>query len=507
MATDLRGHTQVVYYQFIMHATPTPAGATTIPSPGSDFVLMTGFKALRIRFRTALAGARKNFSGRRFPAIKTLLESKLVRSRMKLLVFAHTPPPHHGQSYMVQLMLGGFGGDRRKKRRKDSAEPETVRRGVDLGIDCYHVNARLSRKLEEIGDLRIGKFIHLIGYCFQAIWCRYRYGVTNFYYIPAPGKRSALYRDWLVMLLCRPFFKKIILHWHAAGLAKWLETSVQVRTRSLTYRFLKQANLSIVLSRYNRADAEKLFSRQVTVVSNGIPDPCPDFAGEVLTRRRKRFAARQKLIEGKTLTSQERAEAGGDPEVLKVLYLAHCTREKGLFDAVDGVLLTNRRLAVEGVPVTLRMFVTGLFVTEAERAEFEARLKRAEAPGAIQYLGFVSGDQKQVLLREADLFCFPTFYRNENQPVNLIEAMAFGLPILTTRWRSLPELFPAGYTGLVDIQSPGQIVDALVALMTGETGEFFRETFLSNFTLEGHLSGLAEALAGVEVPADQPTAK
>ena len=29
---------------------------------------------------------------------------------MKLLVFAHTPPPHHGQSYMVQLLLAGFGG-------------------------------------------------------------------------------------------------------------------------------------------------------------------------------------------------------------------------------------------------------------------------------------------------------------------------------------------------------------------------------------------------------------
>ena len=34
---------------------------------------------------------------------------------MKLLVFAHTPPPHHGQSYMVQLMLEGFGGDARRK--------------------------------------------------------------------------------------------------------------------------------------------------------------------------------------------------------------------------------------------------------------------------------------------------------------------------------------------------------------------------------------------------------
>ena len=39
-------------------------------------------------------------------------------------------------------------------------------------------------------------------------------------------------------------------------------------------------------------------------------------------------------------------------------------------------------------------------------------------------------------LRDADLFCFPTFYQNENQPVNLIEAMAFGLPVVTTRWRT-----------------------------------------------------------------------
>ena len=38
------------------------------------------------------------------------------KSEMKLLVFAHTPPPHHGQSYMVQLMLDGFGGDARRRK-------------------------------------------------------------------------------------------------------------------------------------------------------------------------------------------------------------------------------------------------------------------------------------------------------------------------------------------------------------------------------------------------------
>ena len=144
---------------------------------------------------------------------------------MKLLVFAHTPPPHHGQSYMVQLMLSGFGGDHRRSQPM-MLDWQSTPSPKEFGLECYHVNARLSQKLEDIGDLRIGKFILLLGYCAQAIWCRFRYGVTNFYYIPAPGKRSALLRDWMVMLICRPFFKRIILHWHAAGLAKWLETSV-----------------------------------------------------------------------------------------------------------------------------------------------------------------------------------------------------------------------------------------------------------------------------------------
>ena len=50
------------------------------------------------------------------------------------------------------------------------------------------------------------------------------------------------------MLVCRPFFKNIIFHWQNAGLARWLETAVQIRTRSFTYRLMKNADLSIVPS-------------------------------------------------------------------------------------------------------------------------------------------------------------------------------------------------------------------------------------------------------------------
>jgi glycosyltransferase involved in cell wall biosynthesis len=419
---------------------------------------------------------------------------------MKLLVFAHTPPPHHGQSYMVQLMVAGFGGDRRKTRpssggSSSAQQPPAGERvpGSAFGIECYHVNARLSRKLEDIGDLRIRKFLLLLWYCLQAIWCRFRYGVTNFYYIPAPGKRSALYRDWVVMLVCRAFFKRMILHWHAAGLAKWLEIVVGMRHRSLTYRLMKQVDLSIVLSRYNRADAEKLFSRHIRVVSNGIPDPCPRFEQDVLPRRQARFAARRKLLAGQHLTSDDLKCTGEDPHLVKVLYLAHCTREKGLFDALAAAALASERLAERQAPVSLRLLVTGGFVTSEEEAEFKQIMAQPAIAQMVQYFGFVSGDQKHQLLREADLFCFPTYFQNENQPVNLIEAMAFGLPILTTRWRSLPELFPADYPGLVNIRSPEQVADVMLALMTSESGEGFRDIFLRTFTLERHLQGLAEA--------------
>jgi glycosyltransferase involved in cell wall biosynthesis len=419
---------------------------------------------------------------------------------MKLLVFAHTPPPHHGQSYMVQLMLAGFGGDRRGRAgAKAAAAP-----GNDLGIECYHVNARLSRKLEDIGDLRLNKLILLLSYCLQALWCRFRYGVTTLYYIPAPGKRSALYRDWMVMLLCRPFFDRVILHWHAAGLAKWLELVVSIRWRTLTYRLMKQIDLSIVLSQYNRADAEKLFSRQIKVVSNGIPDPCPRFADEVLPRRRARFAVRRKLLSREPVDAAEQEKAGSDANLVRILYLAHCTREKGLFDTLAAVALANQRLAQRQAPVSLRLVVAGGFVTKEERADFDRALANPNLSGTVQYMGFVSGDEKNRLLREADLFCFPTYYENENQPVNLIEAMAFGLPILTTRWRSLPELFPANYSGLVNVRSPEQIADRLLMLMAIETGEEFRQIFLRDFTLDRYLAGLAQAFKQIEPP--QPAA-
>lgn len=398
---------------------------------------------------------------------------------MKLVVFAHTPPPHHGQSYMVQLMLEGFGGD---ARQRAGLPPP-------LGIACYHVNAQFSRSLEEVGEFQGMKILLIFWFCLQAVWLRFRHGATTFYYVPAPGKRMALYRDWLVMFLCRPFFKHIVLHWHAAGLAKWLETSATIAYRTLTYRLFRPVDLSIVLSRYNFADAEKLLSHRICVVNNGIADPCPDFMESLWPRRLQSFALRKQIFAGQTPAA---------PLVLTVLYIAHCSREKGVFAAAEGVLCANRLLAERRLPLQLKFIAAGNFVDAPEQAEFNRRCEDPMFAGTVTHVGFVSGEQKLRLLRESALFLFPTQYLGENQPVNLIEAMAFALPLVTTRWRSLPEMLPPDYSGLVNGQNPEEIAAAILSVLAEESGEPLRRHFCQHFTLERHLTGLAGAIRSVE---------
>ncbi|HWV98677.1 MAG TPA: glycosyltransferase [Candidatus Acidoferrum sp.] len=407
---------------------------------------------------------------------------------MKLVVFAHTPPPHHGQSYMVQLLLEGLGGDLRKRGGRDEE------RG--FGIDCYHVNARVSKDLEDVGGVRFSKLFLLFWHCAQAIWCRFRYSAATLYYVPAPGKKASVYRDWLVMGLCRPFFKKVVFHWHASSLAKWLEIAANGRTRGLTYRFLGEADLSIVLSQHNRYNAEKLWPRRIEVVANGIPDPCPEFETQVLPRRQARMAARRRILAGKTPAVREPGDLGADPQTIRVLFLAHCTGEKGLFDAVQAVLKANEQMKAQGSPLSFRLIIAGSFPDPAERKRFEEMLETAPGATAIQHVGFVQGFKKSQALLEADLLCFPSHW--ENQPVSVIEALAFGLPTVITRLPSVCEMMPAGYRGVAGVAHPEELAAALTELAAYDKFAVLREHFLAHFALGNFCANLSSALRSLE---------
>ena len=374
---------------------------------------------------------------------------------MKLLVFAHKPPPHHGQSYMVQLLLDGL---------KDST------------MEVYHVDARLSDDVEDIGRMRWTKLLVLLKYCFQAIWLRITQGVNYFYYVPANGNRAPLYRDWIVMLLCRPFFTRVIYHWHSAGLGEWLEKQAKPWERWVSERLIYAPDLSIVLGNYNRRDAQAVASRNVAVVPNGIPDPRPDFEKDVLPIRLAQAAKRR----------------SSESYTFQVLYLGLCYRPKGLFDALEAVAIANEKL--KGTPVRMKLVVAGGFYVESERAEFDQRINQPDLVNWVEYKGFVSGEEKRGLMRTSDCLCFPTYYEAESFGLVVIEAMAYGLPPVVTNWRSVSEVVPEKYEHVVEPQNPMQLAKSLIGFLGEGYDPRLREHFLAHYTDELFVAKIRAAL-------------
>ncbi len=61
-------------------------------------------------------------------------------------------------------------------------------------------------------------------------------------------------------------------------------------------------------------------------------------------------------------------------------------------------------------------------------------------------------------------------------------------------------MFVLDYPGLVSIKSPDKIAAAMLNLMSRETGEDLRRMFLARYTMEAHLTKLAEAIVTAEQP-------
>jgi len=377
---------------------------------------------------------------------------------------------------MVKLMLDGL------KRTPSSGES---------ALQISHVDAKLSSNLEAIGKFQLGKLLRVIGYCAQAWFHRFVTAADTFYYVPAPGLRAAVYRDWIVMFLCRPLFKKVIFHWHAAGLSEWLETNSRTWERKITHWLLDGVDLSIVLSEFARGNAESFSPRKIEVIPNGIPDPCENFAESLLPVRQARFRSRK----------------AGQQTRFTVLFMGACTTAKGLFAALDAIALLERRFAETRKPIAIRFIVAGDFASEEERRRFQQRIAEPDLRGQLEtsgndsivvYKGFVEGAEKQELFREADCLCFPSLYPAEGQPVTIVEALAFGLGIVATRWGGIPELLAGANAQLIDDQDSTAIAAALEAAPNNDATLTNRHLFLDRYRVDKFVRRMTDVFLVVD---------
>lgn len=169
-----------------------------------------------------------------------------------------------------------------------------------------------------------------------------------------------------------------------------------------------------------------------TVVSNGIPRP--EWQSDEAIGRLKR--------------------KHGVEDRLTFLYLGRISGEKTL-----GICLEAFQRVREVYPDS-RFVMIG---DGPEMPRIKARIRQLRLEDSVVLTGAVPHDELMLgnLPRIGDVFI--TASETENQPVSILESMAFGLPAIGPRSRGIPELIDDGKNGF--LFDPGD-VDGLAAHMT-----------------------------------------
>jgi len=139
---------------------------------------------------------------------------------------------------------------------------------------------------------------------------------------------------------------------------------------------------------------------------------------------------------------------------LRLLFLSNLIEGKGHLELIEGFkALSPQRRSV------CRLDFAGDFAFAREKAEF---LSSINGLPNVHYHGVVSGENRRKLYQQAHIFCLPTYYHNEGQPLSILEAYAAGCVVLTTNHSGIVDIFSPQQNGFqVEIKSAASIQRAL----------------------------------------------
>lgn len=124
-----------------------------------------------------------------------------------------------------------------------------------------------------------------------------------------------------------------------------------------------------------------------------------------------------------------------------LLFVGALNKEKGIFvlSEIADLLQQNK--------IEFIFDIVGEWSSKQERDEFHHLINLKGIDGRFKFHGLQINDSKWDLFLNADLFIFPSF--NEGQPITILEALAFGLPIVSSNVGLIPETIKDGINGLI----------------------------------------------------------
>lgn len=140
----------------------------------------------------------------------------------------------------------------------------------------------------------------------------------------------------------------------------------------------------------------------------------------------------------------------------RLLFLSNLLPGKGHEE-----LLASLALLPQGVLSQIRLDFAGGFESDDDEHVFREKAQ-AVAQARVYVHGLVGGDKKRDLLANAHMFCLPTYYPYEGQPISILEAYASGCCVMTTDHSGIYDVFTPEVNGFaVKPKSPSAIAEVI----------------------------------------------
>ena len=151
-------------------------------------------------------------------------------------------------------------------------------------------------------------------------------------------------------------------------------------------------------------------------------------------------------------TFEERYHQLVTDKTIRILFLARMEKEKGIFELID--VFNELQMKIPNMELVLAGNGNAYYEVQAYVKEMKN----------IKMLGHIEGKEKAKVFKESDIYCLPSY--SEGLPVSVLEAMAFGLPVLTTSVGGLRYFFKEGKMGYTSIpQDRETLLNALRVLL------------------------------------------
>jgi glycosyltransferase involved in cell wall biosynthesis len=330
-----------------------------------------------------------------------------------VLVVGPTPPPYQGVSVVTANILKSALRNRFRLVHLEIADRRTL---ANVGrVDLANVLLAIQHGME---------FLRLL--------------VTErprLIHLTVAETTLGFLRDSLFLIPARLLRKPVVIHFHGGHFGMFYERS-NLLMKGLIRFSIRRVDRVIVLGEHLRGIVGSLVvPGRVSVVPNGVPVP----------------------LCASPENSPIKKGAG-----FNVLYMGNLWGAKGFFDLLHAVPLVQKSAGEE-----VRFWLVGDdSFPEARKAQEWVRERNLEH--LVNFLGVRVGAEKDAILDAADALVFPS-HGPEGQPLVLLEAMAAGLPIVSTRLATAVETLGERGALFVDPRSPAEIAEKLLTLRNDDS--------------------------------------